>query len=254
MTTLASDKARTYEIGDRSDYPMIAADIIYEGAAVGVVEASGHARPLQGGDKFVGFAIAKVNNSSGSATDKNVTVKRHGQIQLAVSGAVITDVGQPVYATDDDTFVFLPTGGTFIGFVKRFVSAGTVIVEFDVDRFVDPYGGGVYETITGAKTLDAEDNGKTFFVTADGAVVTLPAAAIGVNFTIVNAGAFGAVGFSLDPAATDLIYAPDVTAADDKDLTNTKATAQRGDKAVVRLHDADGYAVTELVGTWAREA
>jgi hypothetical protein len=32
-------------------------------------------------------------------------------VQLAVTGAVITDVGQPVYATDDDTFVFSPVGG-----------------------------------------------------------------------------------------------------------------------------------------------
>jgi hypothetical protein len=53
---------------------------------------------------------------------------------------VITDVGQPVYATDDDTFVFSPVGGVFVGFVHRFVSAGVVIVDFDALEFRDPYG------------------------------------------------------------------------------------------------------------------
>ena len=52
MTTLAKDAPRDKELGDRAEYAVIASDIIYEGAAVGIVEASGHARPLSGGDKF----------------------------------------------------------------------------------------------------------------------------------------------------------------------------------------------------------
>jgi hypothetical protein len=56
MTTLAVDKARTWEIGERNEFPVIASDIIYEGAAVGIVLASGHARPLTSADRFAGFA------------------------------------------------------------------------------------------------------------------------------------------------------------------------------------------------------
>jgi len=61
MTTLSADKPRDYQLGDREEYPVIAADIIYEGAAVGE-NGSGYARPLQAGDPFgqnagLGFAM-----------------------------------------------------------------------------------------------------------------------------------------------------------------------------------------------------
>ena len=35
MTTLAADTPRDMELGDRNEFPVIASDIIYEGAAVG---------------------------------------------------------------------------------------------------------------------------------------------------------------------------------------------------------------------------
>src|SRR5688572_21546443 len=113
MTTLAANKPRTFEIGQRNEFAVIASDIIYEGAAVGLVDATGHARPLNAADRFGGFAELKADNSAGAAADINVRVVESGKIQLSVSGAVITDVGQPVYATDDDTFVFNPAGAAF---------------------------------------------------------------------------------------------------------------------------------------------
>lgn len=253
MTTLANDTPREYGLGDFNEIPVIAADIVFEGAAVGVVEASGHARPLVGGDKFGGFAAKQADNSLGAAAAINVKAWMKGMVQLAVSGAVITDIGQPVYATDDNTFVFLPVGGTFIGYVRRFVSAGVVLVEYNVD-WPDPYGGGVYETISANKTLDAEDSGKVFFVDTDAQTITLPVVAVGSLCKIVNIGAFGTVAVTISPAAADSIEGPDITAADNKDIINTKATAQRGDYAVLGDANADGYIVTELKGTWAREA
>src|SRR5687768_863678 len=65
MTTLAANKQRAYELGPRNMLPVIAADIIYEGAAVGAVAGTGHARPLVAGDSFSGFAVAKADNSAG---------------------------------------------------------------------------------------------------------------------------------------------------------------------------------------------
>jgi len=255
-TTLAVNKPRGYELGTRNAYPVIAADIIYEGAAVGLVAGTGHARPLVAGDAFGGFAVAKADNSAGSAADINVEVEQRGQIQVAVSGAVITDVRQPVYATDDDTFVFSPVGGTFIGFVKRFVSAGIVVVEFDAAAFRDPWASyTVRETISANKTLDEEDTGKLFWVDTDAVTVTLPAIATGLDgVAVVNGGAFGAVAVTLSPQAVDKIHGPDITSADDKDLINTKATARRGDHVVIGGNDADGYAVLALRGIWARQA
>ena len=103
MTTLSEDTARTYELGERNNIGVIASDVLYEGSAIGD-NGSGYARPLVGGDPFLGFAKVNADNSSGSAGDINVELHTEGRIKLAVTGALITDVGLPVYASDDDTF------------------------------------------------------------------------------------------------------------------------------------------------------
>jgi hypothetical protein len=257
-TTLAAQALRNYELGDENDIPVIAADIIYEGAAVGIVDASGHARPFVSTNRFAGFASRKADNSAGAAAAINVTVRTRGQVQLTVSDALITDIGQPVYASDDDTFSLNPAAGGFIGFVKRFVSSGVVVVEFDANAFRDPWAHKtVRETLTGTKTFDAEDSGKLFCVTAagDADALTLPAIAAGLSgITILAVGAFGTTAVTIDPNAGDSILGPDITAADNKDLICTKATQRRGDFVTLIAGDADGYMVTEMRGTWAREA
>lgn len=254
MTTLSANAQRAVSTGgNRNHLPVIASDIIYEGAAVGLVDASGHARPLQSSDRFAGFAVSKCDNSSGAAEDKNVEVYNEGTVELDVTGAVITDIGQPVYATDDDAFQFNPVGGVFIGFVRRWVSAGKVEVEFNVE-WADPYGDGVKETISADKTLDAQDTGKTFFVDTDAQTITLPATATALDCKIVNIGAFGTVAINVSPAAADKIMGPDIAGTDNKDLINTKATARRGDFVDLYSGHADGYTVRELKGTWAEEA
>lgn len=253
MTTLATDNSRDFELGMVNEFPVIASEIIYEGAAVGVVLTSGHARPITSVDLFVGFAEKQADNSSGSATDINVRVKRMGAVKLAVSDAVITDVNLPIYASDDNTFSFIKTSGVFIGFSRRFVSSGYMIVEFDVDSYTDPHAGLTAETIAADKTLDALDTGKVFFVTVDAKVITLPAIA-GQSFRVVNGGAFGTTIVTVSPNADDAIGGPDLTATTNKDLINTKITACRGDYVDIEYGDADGWVVARMVGTWAKEA
>lgn len=251
MTTLAANDPRRFVVGERNHLELVASDIIYEGAAVGLVESSGYARPLSAGDVFAGFAVEKVDNSSGSAGDLHVEVAKKGVIQLSVSGAVITDVGQPVYASDDDTFVFDPVDNSFIGFVRRYEASGVVHVEFNAGVYQDPYGDGPKETISANKTLDAQDTGKTFFVDTDAKTVTLPATATALDCTIVNIGAYGTVAVNVSPQSADKIMGPDIAGTDDTDLINTKATAQRGDRVSLYSGHTDGYVVRELVGTWA---
>ena len=131
MTTLAVDKARAYQLGELEDYPVIASDIIYEGAAVGE-NASGYARPLVATDPFLGFAQRKVDNSTGAAGAVNVTVRTRGRVQLPISGLAITANDRPaVYASDDDTFTLTNTSNSLIGYVSRWVETGVAIVEFD---------------------------------------------------------------------------------------------------------------------------
>lgn len=131
MTTLAADTPRDYQLGDYEEYPVIASDIIYEGAAVGE-NASGYSRPLVAADPFQGFASEKADNASGSAGDVRVRVRTRGNVKLAISAIAITANDRPaVYASDDNTFTLSSTGNSLIGYVRRWVSTGVAIVEFD---------------------------------------------------------------------------------------------------------------------------
>jgi hypothetical protein len=258
MTTLAANKMRAYEGApvriEENPLPVIASDIIYEGAAVGVVDGTGHGRPLVAGDRFAGFANQKADNAAGAAAAISVDLKTMGYIQLPVTGAVITDRGLAVYASDDDTFSLSPVGGSFIGRVHRFVSAGIVIVKFDVDSMTDPYGEySVRETLAAATlTLDIEDQGKLIWCTVT-TVITLPAVATPTNLKIANGGPFGTVQISLSPNASDKVQGPNLPGTDNKDLINTLATARRGDFARLVTGDANGPFVSELRGIWATE-
>lgn len=254
MTTLAADAVRTQELGTIQEYPVVAADIIYEGAAVGLVKASGYARPLTSADEFVGFAERRVDNSAGAAAAKNVRVNDKGKVQLSVSGLLVTDVRRAVYATDDDTFGLSPVGGVFVGLVDRFVSAGIGVVSYDVEGFVDPNAGFLWETVSADKALDAEDSGKGFWVDTDAKVITLPAVEGMRGIRLMNGGGFGMVAVTVSPNAADMIEGPDITASDDKDIVNTKATAQRGDYIDIAQGDANGWVITAKRGIWARQA
>ena len=134
MTTLAQNKVRAYQASQvdcYNDLPVIASDIIYEGSAVGD-NGSGGARPLVSADPFWGFSTAKIDNSDGSAGDENVHVIEKGYIQLEVTGVTgVGDVGDDVYATDDDTFTLTSSGASSIGTIVRYVTGTTVIVYFE---------------------------------------------------------------------------------------------------------------------------
>lgn len=131
MTTLSANEARDYQVGEQEDYPVIAADIIYEGAAAGE-NAAGYARPLVAGDPFLGFAVEKADNAAGSAGEIRVTVKSKGRIVVPVVGASITSNDRPaVYASDDNTFTLTSTSNSKIGYVSRWISGTDCVVEFD---------------------------------------------------------------------------------------------------------------------------
>ncbi|MEK9644299.1 MAG: hypothetical protein VW547_02015 [Alphaproteobacteria bacterium] len=61
-------------------------------------------------------------------------------------------------------------------------------------------------------------------------------------------------GASLSPDADDKFQGTGLTAADNKDLINTQATEAVGDTAEVVCDNDTGWRVTNLIGTWAREA
>lgn len=251
MTTLAVDTPRDQILGNVNDFPATV-DIMFEGSAIGLVAATGHARPLTSVDLFAGFCLEKTDNSGGSAADLNVKVNQRGSIKLAVTGGVITDIGNPIYATDDNAFSFSPVGGVFIGFVRRFVSAAVMEVDFDAFGYEDPYGGRTWETYSASSTLDILATGKGFWVDTDAQTMTLLtyAAATAIDILVMNGGAFGTVAVSVDPAGGDKIAGPGDTGADGGIMVNTKATAKRGDFVQLQSGGDDGYIVSNIKGTW----
>lgn len=138
MSTLAADKPRVFETGHDeylNELPAIAADIVYEGAAVGELNDTGTYQPLGTGstvDRFAGFCTEKCDNSAGAAGDRKVKVKQRGRIVLAVTGVTaITDVGKTVWATDDNVFtITYAAGAVSIGEIVRHVSGTTCVVDF----------------------------------------------------------------------------------------------------------------------------
>lgn len=131
MATLTDDKPRDYSLGDAEEYPVIADDIIYQGAAVGE-DTNGYSRPLQAGDVFQGFALEHADNTGGAAGARRVTVRQRGRIRLPIAALAITANDRPaVYASDDDTFTLTATSNSLIGYVSRWDSTGMAVVEFD---------------------------------------------------------------------------------------------------------------------------
>lgn len=120
-------------------------------------------------------------------------------------------------------------------------------------------------TVTASTTFVAGDAGKEYNVATDALVLTLPlidANNIGMTFTFRNTGADGANIITLSPDAADGINGSIANAAADsvasgvvnKDLINTKATANNGDFVTITAVAATKWFVTGGVGIWASQA
>lgn len=121
---LSADTPRNYSVrGIENVLPVQASSTIYAGSAV-TIDTGGEVGPLATGEAgFVGFAIAKADNSSGSAGDIGARVLTDGEIELTVTGLDDNnDLGDEVYAADDNTFTLTASGAIAIGRVSQIVS------------------------------------------------------------------------------------------------------------------------------------
>jgi hypothetical protein len=128
MGTRSSNISMVSELGTINELPVIQSDIIYEGSAVGL--SSGYARPLEAGDPFMGFAERQVDNSAGGNGDITVRVKTIGLVEATIDSVAITNVGDSVYMSDDDTFTLVSDSNSLIGKVYRYVTTNTCVVRF----------------------------------------------------------------------------------------------------------------------------
>lgn len=120
-------------------------------------------------------------------------------------------------------------------------------------------------THTASTTLTSNDSAKTHNVATDAIVITLPAitaSSIGERYIFRNTGADGAVKLTVSPAATDAVFGSIANAAADsvasgvldKDIANTKATANKGDYIILEAQAVGAWYIVGGVGIWASEA
>jgi len=142
MTALAADrninmKSRTDPQGDWIELPVAAATTIYKGSYVGLDLTGGvvpYTSPtvgttLVGGTTFVGIADNHVDNSAG-AIGASVDAKIYTDciFQATLTAVAITDVGAPVFLTDDGTLSKDATSGLFMGRVWRYITTNTAMI------------------------------------------------------------------------------------------------------------------------------
>jgi len=89
------------------------------------------------------------------------------------------------------------------------------------------------------------------------AVFTLPAASAatkGVWYEFECGALSTGTGLSISPAAADHIRGNGLTSVDNKDLINTGATDRLGDSVDLYCDGVDGWVISGIVGTFAKEA
>lgn len=118
MAALTAERLTEKRDGKRYVYPMAASKKIYQGSLV-VLDASGNAEPgsTATGKIAVGMAVATVDNSSGSAGDKNVEIEAGVFKWDNAAGDALTaaEVGDTCYITDDQTVNKTATGKSAAG-------------------------------------------------------------------------------------------------------------------------------------------
>ena len=149
MTALATNKlVNRYANQELSSVAVKDGAHIYKGAFVGKNASDDYARALVDGDAFMGIAYEEADNTSGADGAISCRVYNVGDFELALSSAVVDDIGSPVYASDDNVLTRTESGNSFIGKIVRIVNSGLVVVR------IQPWMGF-------ANTSGAEDFGAT---------------------------------------------------------------------------------------------
>jgi len=108
----------------------------YKGSMISISESSdsqGYGRCLTAGEVFAGHALEAFDNSDGDNGDVDIRLRGSAKyrLQVEISGAVVTDIGSVVYASDDETYTLTEGSNTKVGKITRFVESGVCEVEFE---------------------------------------------------------------------------------------------------------------------------
>lgn len=137
-------------------YPVGAALHIYRDTNVGV-DPAGYLKPFVPGDVFVGVAYEEKDNSAGAAGALSCRVRMDGDFDLAITSVALTDIGSPVFCTDDQTYGLSGHPDAFFGYIIHYTSSGIATVRMRRTGVLPPVGiGNVLVDVDFAKLLHGE--------------------------------------------------------------------------------------------------
>lgn len=131
---LSANTARNYEVNSCHESAQPAQAVAVWGGGALSRDSNGEVGPLAASEAFAGFAITDV--PAGTAGAALVPVYDEGVIELTVTGVDDNDdIGDTVYATDDNTFTLTASGGVSIGKVLQVLNPVTTLcrVQFQAD-------------------------------------------------------------------------------------------------------------------------
>jgi hypothetical protein len=205
-------------------YPVLLGVRIYRETFVGLNPA-GYLKPHVPGDLLVGISCAESNATSDTVSGtRTCEVTVLGDFELTLVNVALTDIGKPVFATDDDTLKLTGHPDSFVGRILNYQSANTALVrlkdpaekltEGEVDGVFDLTWNGMRDFLTLIKSGTGTKYPPGWVATAVGAttagsitpdktvgehVIVLEATAEAQNMTIESPYVFNiAKGFTLE--------------------------------------------------------
>lgn len=133
MPLTANREVDHYVDQELRSYQVAGAKHVFKGGFIGLA-VTGYAQPLVAGDPFGGIAYEEADNTAGANGAMMARVYTMGDFGLTLSGAAITDIGRPVFASDDGAVTFTAEGNTYVGVVKDFVTANEIILRLDTEQ------------------------------------------------------------------------------------------------------------------------
>jgi hypothetical protein len=121
IETLNGGVVVSFEVG--------ATEVIFKGSAV--TSDAGFASTFNAAEQFIGIAL---EGKTGGTADGDVRVRCQvgGVAVLAVTSVTVADLGEGVFATDDNTYAFATTSANGIGRIIHVPAAGTAWVQLKV--------------------------------------------------------------------------------------------------------------------------
>lgn len=163
-------------------------------------------------------------------------------------GTLDTNISYPsnVFKDGNINAMIAPSGS-----ITSFQSGSELEIK-DGTRFTTPV-----RIVTANTSLAASESGLTVVVNAADKVISLPATSAGLKFRVIataTAAASGSVGTKVSPVAADKIMGNGFTSADNKGAINSSGTDAEGNWIELTGDGVDGWFITGIGGTWAREA